>query len=664
MKTFEGINASILKELSWRPFSTLELIEKYIQRFPSPYIVYALKTLENNKLIVTEDKFKTLKYTERSLLSEALQWPRQYRVQQLPQLFFAGTWEQVKSKLDSGLSEPILPIVTHINGALIGPVLKDQNAVCVECLLFKINQNNSFQIWLKRHSVDPLISFYVSDSLIEGIQNVLGEIAKDPLQLAQQMVFVDENGKRSLHQITRRPNCHHCGDPLLMTKLMESPIQLKNDSSVFNYAYGYRTTKPEVTWDRFKHLIDPVLGTIHQMDTVCKLDNEGIFVYSARYPVVPMKERPHSSEFQTEAYGKGITPIASQVSALCEAIERASLRYYGDEPVIYGTAHEMGKTALLPQSFQYFHPHQSEYPNATHALGPVPKEISDQEAIAWLPAWSLRDQERRFLPMDAVLYGHDKLEQERVAVFESNGLSAGNNMEEAILQGLLELIERDAVSIWWFNKLSRPSADVSIMTLDVWFTKALKALQDQGWKITFLDLTIDTGVLVIAAVGEMKGSYLTGYGCHTDPCLAFNRALTELIQVKELMQPVKPPKGYEDTDYLCPSQYGKRFPILSDVNASRGLGNLIQNIVDHLALLDIDTIVLNSTRPDIGLPVVKVVCPGLRAFRPRFAAGRLYEVPVKLGLRNQCTAYEQLNPMWLTIQSFKQEVTIENHIEK
>ena len=128
---------------------------------------------------------------------------------------------------------------------------------------------------------------------------------------------------------------------------------------------------------------------------------------------------------------------------------------------------------------------------------------------------------------------------------------------------------------------------------------------------------------------------------------------------------MKPPKGYEDTDYLRPSQSRKRFlPILSDVNASRGLGNFIQNIVDHLALLDIDTIVLNNTRPDIGLPVVKVVCPGLRAFRPRFAAGRLYEVPVKLGLTNQCTAYEHLNPMWLTIQSFKQEVTLEKHDEK
>ena len=39
-------------------------------------------------------------------------------------------------------------------------------------------------------------------------------------------------------------------------------------------------------------------------------------------------------------------------------------------------------------------------------------------------------------------------------------------------------------------------------------------------------------------------------------------------------------------------------------------------------------LVLNQTRPDIGLPVVKVIIPGLRHFWSRFGAGRLYDVPV------------------------------------
>jgi oxazoline/thiazoline synthase len=59
----------------------------------------------------------------------------------------------------------------------------------------------------------------------------------------------------------------------------------------------------------------------------------------------------------------------------------------------------------------------------------------------------------------------------------------------------------------------------------------------------------------------------------------------------------------------------------------------------------LDILVVDQTRPDIGLPVVKVVVPGLRHFWPRFASGRLYDVPVRLGRLAEPTAYEDLNPI-------------------
>jgi ribosomal protein S12 methylthiotransferase accessory factor len=55
-------------------------------------------------------------------------------------------------------------------------------------------------------------------------------------------------------------------------------------------------------------------------------------------------------------------------------------------------------------------------------------------------------------------------------------------------------------------------------------------------------------------------------------------------------------------------------------------------------------LVLDQTRPDIGLPVVKVIVPGMRQFWARFAPGRLFEVPVQLGRLRQQTPYEKLNP--------------------
>ncbi|MER6796420.1 YcaO-like family protein, partial [Amycolatopsis mediterranei] len=65
----------------------------------------------------------------------------------------------------------------------------------------------------------------------------------------------------------------------------------------------------------------------------------------------------------------------------------------------------------------------------------------------------------------------------------------------------------------------------------------------------------------------------------------------------------------------------------------------------RLEAAGLEVFVLDQTRPDIGLPVVKVIVPGLRGFWGRFAPGRLYDVPVRLGRLAEPTAYEDLNPM-------------------
>jgi ribosomal protein S12 methylthiotransferase accessory factor len=53
--------------------------------------------------------------------------------------------------------------------------------------------------------------------------------------------------------------------------------------------------------------------------------------------------------------------------------------------------------------------------------------------------------------------------------------------------------------------------------------------------------------------------------------------------------------------------------------------------------------VLDQTRPDIGLNVVKVIIPGMRTFWTRFGQGRLYDIPVKLGWLDAPLAEEELN---------------------
>jgi oxazoline/thiazoline synthase len=58
-----------------------------------------------------------------------------------------------------------------------------------------------------------------------------------------------------------------------------------------------------------------------------------------------------------------------------------------------------------------------------------------------------------------------------------------------------------------------------------------------------------------------------------------------------------------------------------------------------------EILVLDQTRPDVKMPVVKVIAPGLRHFWARFAPGRLYDVPVQMGWQGRSLAEEELNPI-------------------
>ena len=58
-----------------------------------------------------------------------------------------------------------------------------------------------------------------------------------------------------------------------------------------------------------------------------------------------------------------------------------------------------------------------------------------------------------------------------------------------------------------------------------------------------------------------------------------------------------------------------------------------------------EMLVLDQTRPEINMPVVKVIVPGLRHFWARFAPGRLYDVPVQMGWQKKALREEDLNPI-------------------
>ena len=116
---------------------------------------------------------------------------------------------------------------------------------------------------------------------------------------------------------------------------------------------------------------------------------------------------------------------------------------------------------------------------------------------------------------------------------DSNGCAAGNTLEEAIVQGFLELVERDAYAIWWYNRLQRPEVDLG--QFDDSYIRDLQAqLAETGRRLWVLDVTSDLGIpSFVAILHWMQNSQENiefGSGAHFDARIALLRALTELNQ--------------------------------------------------------------------------------------------------------------------------------------
>jgi len=277
----------------------------------------------------------------------------------------------------------------------------------------------------------------------------------------------------------------------------------------------------------------------------------------------------------------------------------------------------------------------------------------------WSPVWSLCDERFKHLPTGLLYFFHDAAAQTGLTP-DSSGCAAGNTVEEAIVHGFLELVEHDACAIWWYNRLRR--AEIDIDQLGDSYVRDLRAqFVAMGRSLWILDVTSDLGIPVVVAVLHWKeGSrerVAFAAGAHFDLRIATLQAVTELNQVLAvhgMRQRTAGQAGGDEGDDTLPLRknahllpHGKTGVRRAASAKFAGLDRRDQVLacVKLASRRGLDVLVLDQTRPDIQVPVVRVMVPGLRPFRRRFAAGRLYDVPVDLGLRKRPLRESELNPL-------------------
>src|SRR4029077_17521645 len=116
--------------------------------------------------------------------------------------------------------------------------------------------------------------------------------------------------------------------------------------------------------------------------------------------------------------------------------------------------------------------------------------------IEWSPVWSLRDGRFKYLPTSLLYFFYRGPGQ---IPSDSNGCAAGNTLEEAIVQGFLELVERDAYAIWWYNRLQRSAVDLGQFE-DSYARDLQSQLADAGRRLWVLDVTSDLEIPTFVAI--------------------------------------------------------------------------------------------------------------------------------------------------------------------
>ena len=381
----------------------------------------------------------------------------------------------------------------------------------------------------------------------------------------------------------------------------------------------HRIVAPAETLARYRPLAQSM--GITRLGNITGLDHIGI-------PVV-VAVRPNSRSVSV-AQGKGLDLPQATASALIEAVEG-----FHAEEVAEGRRaayREIARDGVVVD------------PATLSATG---RPFDPDTPIFWLEGFDLLGQQPCWVPAEIV---HTDFTRPCDGYFlaGSNGLGSGNHLVEAIGAAVCELVERDAVALWSASDIrTRAQRALDLASVDDPDCRALMAKYDKaGIDVRIWNVTTDIGIAAFlcdirdpsADPGEphrLRRFY--GAGCHPDRAIALARALCEAAQVRltyiagirDDLLPVEyeEPAGADIVDALLDALREESEPEVFGEIANFSADDLARDLgweLERLRSAGITRVVaVDLTRPELGIPVVRVVIPGLEGDirHPRYVPG-------------------------------------------
>src|SRR5512136_2101217 len=379
-------------------------------------------------------------------------------------------------------------------------------------------------------------------------------------------------------------------------------MQLSSCKKIYNHE-TQRASPLAETLARIEPKV-PAAGITRVAD-ITSLDRIGIPVFSCI--------RPTAMDGAITVYnGKGASIEESRISAIMEGIERYSSEMH-DRRLPMATYQEMFVRGRVLDPKDLI----------------LPKEAEVDRLMPWIEGYDIANDEQIIVPAHAVFH---PLPPNYRGPFRTNtnGLASGNTFEEAVFHALSEVIERDA---WSLVEACRDTGPCVTGMTDPTILEMLEKFATAQVEVKVRDITSDIGIPTMAAVADdtlLKDPMLLtiGIGTHTSARIAVMRALTEVAHSRltqihgaredTTIAELRKKMGYDRAKRI--NAYWFKNNGVVDYNRilsydSDDFLTDIRFIIEALKKQALDrVIVVDLTREEIGIPVVRVIVPGLEVY--------------------------------------------------
>ena len=283
----------------------------------------------------------------------------------------------------------------------IGPLFRPGGG-CWECLAQRLRQNRPVESYLQGRSgltapfpvalaaLPTTVAAALDVTALEIVKHIAGHAPACRCLRTMDLL----TGESREHHLVRRPQCQRC-NPGYRPALEPVRVTLEPQPKRFTADGGHRTVSPQETVARYGHHVSSLIGAVTVL-APAPLDEDGFLpIYLSGQNLAMRRETLPGLRvgLRNGSAGKGTTVIQARASALCEALERYSGDFYGEEIRRRASFRQLGASAIHPNACMLFSAAQYQQREERNARSSeqhlIPEPLDEEAFIDWTPLWSL-----------------------------------------------------------------------------------------------------------------------------------------------------------------------------------------------------------------------------------------------------------------------------------